>query len=93
MKRQSLRRGSRAKKPDEIVGENRDSHSCPLALFYAEKGGNEILIFDDGLGGHLVDRGYSRRPLPPWASSFVHEVDGDQDGKITAKRALEALLA
>jgi hypothetical protein len=83
----------RAKPPVEIVGENRDCHSCPIAKFYYEaSGGCEIVIFDRW-GDHFIDRGYSQRRMPVWASAFVFEVDGDASGKITAGRALEVLGA
>lgn len=82
----------RAKHPDEIVGQNRDCHSCPLALYYAEaSGGCEVVISDDSNGGYVIDRGHSKRQLPAWASTFVFKVDGDFDGIITARRALELL--
>jgi hypothetical protein len=83
----------RAKQPAEIVGHNRDCHSCPIAEFYsALSGGGEIVIFEDANhGGYIIDRGYSRRPAPPWAERFISEVDGDADGKISAQRALEIL--
>ena len=81
----------KAKSPSEVVGENRDCHCCPLALFYEEaSGGCEVVIFDRW-GEHYIDRGYSTRPLPPWAADFVFHVDGDSDGKITAGRALQVL--
>lgn len=81
------------KKPSaEIVGSHRDCHSCPIANFYhAASGGCEVVIFDDGYGAHIIDRGYSRRSLPPWAESFVFSVDGGPAGKISAGRALEVL--
>lgn len=83
----------KAKPATEIVGEQRSCLSCPIANFYHEASrGCEITIFDDGYGGHVIDRGYSRRPLPPWAESFVFSVDGAAEGKITAGRALEILL-
>lgn len=83
-----------ASKPlDEIVGENRDCHSCPIAKFYDEaSGGCEIVVFDRW-GDHFVDRGYSKRPLPGWASAFVFHIDGDSRGKVSAERALEVLDA
>lgn len=81
------------KPPAEIVGENRDCHSCPIANYYHEaSGGSEIVIFDTG-GHYIVDRGYDKRQLPGWASRFVSAVDGDEDGKISAARALEVLRA
>lgn len=83
----------KAKRPEEIVGENRDCHSCPIANFYHEAtGGYEIVIFDRW-GEHFIDRGYSTRRLPWWAANFVHSIDREADGKITAARALEALAA
>lgn len=82
----------KAKPATDIVGHHRDCHSCPIALFYQEASrGCEVVIFDDGYGGHIIDRGYSRRPLPPWAESFVFLVDGDATGKVSAGRALEIL--
>lgn len=82
----------KAKSAAEIVGHQRDCHGCPIALFYEEaSGGCEILIFDDGYGNHIVDRGYSRRQLPAWAEAFVFMVDGDAVEKISAGRALEIL--
>ncbi len=82
-----------AKPPAEIVGDSRDCCSCPIAKFYCEtSGGQEVSIFDDtNWGGHIIDRGYSRRKLPDWASAFVFQVDSDGNGKITAARALEVL--
>lgn len=83
----------KAKRLDEIVGANRDSCGCPIARFYYEaSGGSEIVIFQ-GDWGYVIDRGYSKRPLPAWASDFVSEVDSDGDGRITARRALEALAS
>lgn len=82
----------RAKKPDEIVGKNRDCHSCPIANFYHEaSGGCEIVIYEDQWNAHIIDRGYSKRRMPEWADCFVWLVDGDADGKISAGRALAAL--
>lgn len=79
------------KPADAIVGENRDCHSCPIALFYYEAtGGHEIVIFDRW-GDYFIDRGYGGRRLADWAAHFVFHVDGDQNGKITASRALEIL--
>lgn len=81
----------RAKQPDAIVGENRDCHSCPIANFYSEtSGGADIVIFDRG-DDFRIDRGDGGRPAPRWASQFIDAVDGDQDGKITARRALQIL--
>lgn len=83
----------KAKKPDEIVGENRDCHACPIAQFYLEAtGGNEVVIFDRW-GDHFIDRGYDARRVPVWVEDFIYAVDGDPDGKITATRALEILAA
>lgn len=83
----------KAKPAEEIVGHNRDCHSCPIAHFYHEASrGCEIMIFDDcNWGGHVIDRGYSKRRLPEWASCFVFLVDGDVTGKISAGRALSVL--
>jgi hypothetical protein len=82
----------RAKPPTEIVGENRDCHSCPIATFYSETAGNDIVIFDRyGGGDYMGDRGGGARRLPAWAKDFIFEVDGDSDGKISARRALQAL--
>lgn len=59
-------------------------------MFYEQEAGAEIVIFDDG-DGHIVDRGYDRRPLPTWANQFVIAIDGDENGQITAARAIEVL--
>jgi hypothetical protein len=81
----------KARPPTEIVGGNRDCHSCPIARFYYEaSGGCEVVISDTG-DGYIIDRGYYQRRLPGWAESFVWTIDGDCDGKITAARALEAM--
>lgn len=84
-----------AKPPAEIVGHNRDCHSCPIAAFYKEASdGYEIVIFENAnWGGYIIDRGYSRKPAPPWVERFIFHVDGEDDGKITAGRALEILSA
>jgi hypothetical protein len=81
-----------AKPPTEIVGDNRDCHSCPIAKFYHDlSGGCEVVIFDGMDGDYIIDRGYSKRPMPPWAQHFVFAVDGDANGKISAQRALDVL--
>lgn len=81
----------KAKPATEIVGRNRDCHSCPIALFYEEtSGGCEVVISDNG-GDYTIDRGYITRPLPRWAARFVLHVDSDSDGEISAAAALEAL--
>ncbi len=81
----------KAKPPTEIVGENRDCHSCPIANFYLEvSGGCEIVIFDRG-DDYFIDRGYDKRRLPLWAAHFVANVDEDAYGQISAGRALEIL--
>jgi hypothetical protein len=82
----------KAKPPTEIVGENRDCHSCPIANYYSEVAGNDIVIYQDGnTGEHIGDRGYYKKTLPYWASRFVSTVDGDANGQITAGRALAVL--
>lgn len=82
----------KAKPPAEIVGENRDCHCCPIALFYVEaSGGCEIVIFQDEWGDYICDRGYYKKRLPPWAAEFVFSVDGDTNGQISAGRALDVL--
>jgi len=81
-----------AKKPYEIVGTNRDCHVCPLAKFFAEtSGGCEVVISGRGDGYYRIDRGGGDRRLPAWADRFVWEVDGQEDGPITAQFALEIL--
>lgn len=76
----------------EIIGYQRDCHSCPIANFYEQtSGGCEVLIFDDGYGNHIIDRGYDRRRLPAWAEAFVFLVDGEEAKIITARRAMEIL--
>jgi len=81
----------RAKPPETIVGENRDCHCCPIAKFYAEICGGEIVIFERLGEGYFIDRGYDARLAPQWAARFISSVDGDDNGKITARRALEIL--
>jgi len=81
----------RAKPPAEIVGENRDCHSCPIANYYSEATGNDLVIFDRW-GDYFGDRGGGGRRLPAWAQYFVRTVDSDENGQITAGRAL-AILA
>lgn len=82
-----------AKPPNEIVGENRDCHSCPIAKYYYEaSGGCEIVIFDRW-GEHFIDRGGGARAMPAWAADFVFAVDREEDGRITAGRALEILAS
>lgn len=82
----------RSKPPTAIVGENRDCHSCPIALYYKEADGREIVIFDR-YGEYFIDRGYSTIRAPAWAANFIFNVDGEDDGRITAGRALEILRA
>lgn len=88
----SFKRWLKAKRPDEIVGHNRDCHSCPIALFYYEaSGGCEIVIFTDEWCDYVIDRGYIKTRAPAWAETFMFAVDGNADGKISASRALEVL--
>jgi hypothetical protein len=89
----NFRRWLLAKKPDEIVGVNRDCHTCPVANFYSDtNGGWEIVVFDRW-GEYFIDKGHEKRRAPAWAADFFAAVDGEQNGKITAKRALELLKA
>lgn len=82
----------KTKRPEEIVGENRDCHACPIANFYsATSGGCEIVIFERAGYGYFIDRGDGGRPAPAWASSFISDIDGDDNGRITAGRAIEIL--
>lgn len=82
----------KAKPPHMIVGENRDCHSCPIAQYYSEAAGNDLVIYQDGnTGDYIGDRGYYKKRLPYWAENFVCAVDGDSNGQITAARALAVL--
>ena len=81
------------KKPlTEIVGMNRDCLSCPIAKFYLSDDRSQIVIFERDCELY-VDRGDGGRPLPRWASDFVRKIDDDDDGHISAARALEVLGA
>lgn len=82
----------KAKRPEEIVGQNRDCHACPIAQFYTEATGNDIVIYNNG-AGYMGDRGYYNKCLPDWAQCFIFEVDGDSNGQISAARALAILEA
>jgi hypothetical protein len=83
----------RAKPPTEIVGDNRDCHACPLALFYEQaSGGCEVVISSDRNGfGYVIDRGFGDRKMPAWADAFAFLVDGDVNDKISAGRSLEIM--
>lgn len=83
----------RAKPPTEIVGENRDCHACPLALFYEQtSGGYEVVISSDRNGfGYVIDRGYGERRMPAWADAFAFLADRNDDDKISAARSLEIM--
>lgn len=82
----------KTKPPHEIVGENRDCHACPIANWYSEAAHNDLVIYQDSnTWKYIGDRGYYKQPLPRWAVNFVHEVDGDANGQITAARALAVL--
>lgn len=83
----------RSKVATEIVGDQRDCHSCPLALFYEDvSGGCDVVISSDRNGfGYIIDRGDGGRALPAWADAFAFLVDSDDSGRITAGRALEVL--
>lgn len=82
----------KAKPPEEIVGHNRDCHTCPIANFYSEaSGGCDIVIFQEQ-DRYIGDRGYYKQRLPDWAEYFASSVDGEgRSAQITAKRALELL--
>lgn len=83
----------KAKAPDAIVGENRECHSCPIALFYCEtSGGCEVVIStSNSNGSYVINRGDGDRLLPWWADRFIFLIDGVTDRKISAARALEVL--
>lgn len=84
----------KAKPVNEIVGHNRDCHSCPLALFYAEaSGGCEVVISSHPRGfGNVINRGDGDRPMPAWADAFVFLADSEGRGvPVTAGRALKFL--
>lgn len=94
LRKHKFTRWLKNKQPTEIVGHNRDCHSCPLALFYCEaSGGCEVVISYNRSGfGYVIDRGYIRTRAPAWAERFMFTVDGDVNGKISAARALEVLM-
>lgn len=87
--RRKFERWLKAKRPDQIVGQNRDCHCCPIATFYAGTAGNEIVVSNE-CGEYIVDDGDKHEP-PEWAANFFDKVDGDEERKITARRALEIL--
>lgn len=81
----------KTKQPDEIVGENRDCHCCPIANFYDQtNGGWEIVVFGRW-GDYYIDRGGGARRAPAWAANFFSDIDREENGKITARRALQVL--
>lgn len=91
LQKSKFQRWLRAKRPDEIVGHNRDCHSCPIALFYQEASrGCEVVIFEQW-GEYIIDRGYLKSRAPGWAENFIFAVDGNSEGKISASCALEIL--
>jgi hypothetical protein len=90
--RSKFQKWLKAKAPEAVVGENRECHSCPIALYYVEaSGGCEIVIGTGVNGDYTIDRGDGDRALPWWAHRFVFLVDGITDRKITACAALEVL--
>lgn len=92
LNRRKFQRWLEEKRPDEIVGHQRDCHSCPIALFYADAtSGHEVVIFDNG-DGPIIDRGYIKTRAPRWAAEFIWAVDGTQEPNITAARALGILI-
>jgi hypothetical protein len=93
LKRHQFLAWLKTKRPDEIVGKNRDCHGCPIALFYEHAtGGSEIVIFER-YGDLYIDRGYDARRMPAWAERFVRDVDDDQPLEVSAARCLELLAA
>lgn len=85
----------KTKRPDEAIGNRQDCHSCPLANFYYDASqGCEVVIADNGLDGcYYIDRGYDNRRLPRWAGRFVRGVDNETGSVITARRAIEIMMA
>lgn len=81
----------KAKPTDVVVGENRDCHSCPIALFYCEASGGCEVVISASNGDYVIDRGYGDRLLPWWAHRFIFLIDDVADRKISAGRALEVL--
>ena len=80
----------RAKQPREIVGENRDCNACPIALFYKDTAGSEIIIAGDG-ENYFIDRGYDKRLAPRWVAGFIADVDADGPSDVSAAHALAIL--
>lgn len=83
-----------AKRPEEVVGQNKDCHTCPVAKYYRDvTGGAEIVVFSDpNWGDYKVDRGGGARRAPAWAENFFRAVDGRPSANITAADAI-AILA
>jgi hypothetical protein len=82
----------KSKPAEAIVGEQRECHSCPIALFYCEAtNGCEVVISTGRNGNYVIDRGDGERRMPWWAYRFVFLIDGVEDSKISAGRALEVL--
>lgn len=88
-----------AKHPDEIVGEAGSCVSCPIARFYSDVAGGDLVISGTDDGGYVVDRGDGNRQPPRWANRFMQEVDGGYNAigepvsGIAAQHALEILAA
>jgi hypothetical protein len=92
LERSKFEQWLKAKRPDEIVGKNRDCCGCPIARFYLEAtGGHEVIISND-CGEIYIDRGDGSRRLPDWADRFVRDVDMDDEQDISATRALAILV-
>lgn len=74
-----------------MVGQNRDCHACPIAQFYSETSGHEVVISSD-CGELSIDDGDGDEPLPYWAARFVSEIDDiEQPATVTAESALSVL--
>jgi len=73
------------------VGTGRDHCGCPLATWYTEVDGNDVVIFQSDHGRYQADRGYSKRDLPDWANQFAGDIDSLGAQPVSAKQALAIL--
>jgi hypothetical protein len=62
--KRKFERWLKSKRADEIVGHNRDCHSCPIALFYQSRGVQPDIFLSDrpnGAARRQVLLSFSRR--------------------------------
>jgi hypothetical protein len=82
----------KGKKPSQHVGTPGSCSTCPVAMFFNERGFDVHVSGDSVRSYPDIKLGFrERREVPEWLRRFITGVDNSHTGVITAERALEIL--